>query len=128
MFILRNKQIHEAFIEWIKARITKFLLLCELQWWPPKAFSLVAEIKTMDPFSPCLFVVVIEFVTRMMKDVVLERKIKYHICFSKADLVCLSVTDDLMILLERDGNSLLAIFDISDEFHSLSGQSQCRQN
>lgn len=78
-------------------------------------------IRQGDPLSPCLFVLIMESFTQILKSKIMGSSFKYHSKCKYLDLSSLAFADDLFILSKAESTSLLVVKEALMAFQSLSG-------
>ncbi|GAB2294273.1 hypothetical protein Dimus_038289 [Dionaea muscipula] len=74
-----------------------------------------------DPFSPLLFVIVMEYLTRCLRKASMRSDFRFHPKCKKLGIVSLCFADDLMIVVKAELPILMNIKSCLDHFGELSG-------
>ncbi|KAH0714848.1 hypothetical protein KY284_007753 [Solanum tuberosum] len=74
-----------------------------------------------DLVSPYLFVLSMEYLSRLMKNLKWIREFKYHPKCSKVNIVQLGFDDDLLLFSRDDAKFVQVLFDTFQEFSKASG-------
>ncbi|GKV05641.1 hypothetical protein SLEP1_g17628 [Rubroshorea leprosula] len=74
-----------------------------------------------DPISPYLFVLVMEYLTRKLKELDMQEKFKYHSKCRVMQLTHLIFVDDIMLFCKADEESTVLMMQKFEEFARVSG-------
>ncbi|GKV45242.1 hypothetical protein SLEP1_g52351 [Rubroshorea leprosula] len=74
-----------------------------------------------DPISPYLFVLVMEYLTRKLKELDMQEKFKYHSKCRVMQLTHLIFADDIMLFCKADEESTILMMQKFEEFARVSG-------
>ena len=74
-----------------------------------------------DPLSPLLFVICMEYLSRLLHRVSLEPNFRYHLNCKQVGLTHLMFTNDLILFCEADLATLQHIMNVLYEFHACAG-------
>lgn len=74
-----------------------------------------------DPISPYLFVIVMEYFSRLLMSLDQDREFKHHRGCKALRLTHLSFADDLMMFCKGDRNSAIKMKAVFDQFSAVSG-------
>lgn len=88
---------------------------------PEGFFSGRRGIRQRDPFSPYLFVLVIEYLSRLLVELDSDPQFRYHAKCKALKLTHLSFADDLMMFCRGDGTSTLRMKALFEQFSAVSG-------
>ena len=69
-----------------------------------------------DPLSPYLFVIALNNLSLMLKQAAQERRFQYHLNCSSSKMTHLCLTDDLLIFIDGNVDSVHAILQVLREF------------
>lgn len=98
---------------------TKFSLLINGR---PRGFVVSKrDLRQGDPVSPYLFVIVMEYFSRMLSSVHNERLFKFHPKCKATRLTHLFFADDIMMMAKADRYSPIILKNLVDRFGSVSG-------
>lgn len=119
--VLQGLNFPEMFINWIMICVTtaKFSLFFNCS--PLGFFSNNRGIRQGDPISPYLFVLCLEYFSRLMKQLRYVNGFRYHAKCKAIDLTHLCFADDMIIVFYADKESVLAIKETVDSFSASSG-------
>ncbi|XP_015162897.1 uncharacterized protein [Solanum tuberosum] len=88
---------------------------------PTEPFSAKKRLRQGDPISPYLFVLAMEYLCRLMKQLKQDKLYKYHPRCGQLQIVQLGFTDDLLLFSRRDLASVQRLFSKLQQFSSASG-------
>lgn len=84
-------------------------------------FSGKKGLRQADPMSPYLFVLVMEYLTRLLKQLKHNPNFKYHPRCGKLNLVHICFADDLIMCCKADRSSIKAMLQAFDHFSEITG-------
>ncbi|WMV50781.1 hypothetical protein MTR67_044166 [Solanum verrucosum] len=84
-------------------------------------FNTKKGLRQEDPLSPFLFVLSMEYLTRLLKQLKQNPEFKYHPKCAKMNVVKLSFADDLLLFSKGDPKSVKLLYDLFTIFSKTSG-------
>lgn len=88
---------------------------------PSPPFQAKRGVRQGDPLSPYLFILGIEYLTRMLKGLKGKAEFKYHPRCHKHNIIQLSFVDDLLLFSRGGVASTKVLFECFKEFSNTSG-------
>lgn len=88
---------------------------------PKGYFSSKKGLRQGDPLSPCLFIMCMEILSRLLDEAAISERIHYHPRCQRIRLTHLVFADDLVIFIAPHLHSLTGLKSILDKFYSWSG-------
>uniref|UniRef100_A0A803PTQ2 Reverse transcriptase domain-containing protein n=1 Tax=Cannabis sativa TaxID=3483 RepID=A0A803PTQ2_CANSA len=85
------------------------------------SFNGAKGLRQGDPISPLLFVLIMEYLTRLLQAATQNTKFRYHPMCKNLKLVSLCFADDLIILSKGTRHSLHVVKTVLDEFSNTTG-------
>lgn len=119
--LLQALDFLHTFVHWIDECVTSPKYSINLNGQAVGFFSGQRELRQGDPLSPYLFVLCMQVFSELLIKAVNEEKVHYHATCSKIKLSHLCFADDLIIFTAATQASLLGVFSILTDFHSLFG-------
>ena len=119
--MLEGLRFPPSFIKWIMACITSVSSIVHLNGKEYESFKGGKGLKQGDPLSPLLFVITMEYLSRLMKRMSGDRRFKFHPACKRFCLTHLIFADDLMLFSKADPISLQLIMSALQNFHSCAG-------
>ncbi|GJQ98465.1 RNA-directed DNA polymerase, eukaryota, reverse transcriptase zinc-binding domain protein [Tanacetum coccineum] len=121
-FCLFKFGFHNKMVNWIMVCLSSASFSISVNGESHEFFKARRGLRQGDPMSPCLFTVVIEVFTLMLKrQVSKEKKFKYHWGCKKLSILNLCFADDLMLFCHGDVISASVMRRALDEFCLVSG-------
>ncbi|GKU98349.1 hypothetical protein SLEP1_g11364 [Rubroshorea leprosula] len=118
--MLRGLNFPDRFINWLMLCIstTRFSVLINGQ--PKGYFQGQRGLRQGDPISPYLFVLVMEYLTRKLKELDMQEKFKYHSKCRVMQLTHLIFADDIMLFCKADEESTVLMMQKFEQFGRVS--------
>ncbi|GLU17102.1 hypothetical protein SLE2022_334970 [Rubroshorea leprosula] len=119
--MLRGLNFPDRFINWLMLCVstTRFSVLINGQ--TKGYFQGQRGLRQGDPISPYLFVLVMEYLTRKLKELDMQEKFKYHSKCRVMQLTHLIFADDIMLFCKADEESTVLMMQKFEEFSRVSG-------
>ncbi|XP_070029234.1 secreted RxLR effector protein 78-like [Nicotiana tabacum] len=95
--VLTHLQLPGGFVKWIISCVTTVSYSITINGQPTKPFQAKKGLKQGDSLSPYLFVLVMEYFTRLLKTLKKDPNFNYHPKCSKLNIVQLSFADDRLL-------------------------------
>ncbi|KAH0722887.1 hypothetical protein KY290_005544 [Solanum tuberosum] len=118
--ILRLLNFPTKFINWIMSCLTTVSYSILINGVPTTPFKAKKGLRQGDLVSPYLFVLSMEYLSRLIKNLKWIRDFKYHPKCSKVNIVQLGFADDLLLFSKGDAKSVQVLFDTFQEFSKAS--------
>ncbi|XP_019262090.1 PREDICTED: uncharacterized protein LOC109239938 [Nicotiana attenuata] len=119
--ILRLIGFPEIFVAWIMECITTVTYSIIINGKPLQLFAVRKELRQDNPLSPYLFVLGMEYLSRLMKTLKTIKGFRYHPRCAKFNLVQLGFVDDLLQFCRGDVQSVHALHDKFQMFSKVLG-------
>lgn len=119
--VLRGLKFLERFCGWIWECISTSAYSIALNGEVRHFFPGMQGLRQGDPLSPYLFVLCIEYLSRLMKARLEDSEFKYHPKCRKHHITHLAFADDLMVMARGDGTLFQLVANILEEFGDVSG-------
>ncbi|KAH0651594.1 hypothetical protein KY285_031723 [Solanum tuberosum] len=100
--VLFGLQIPAQFITWIMRCVKTDSYSIVINGCPSRPFQEKKEVRQGDLLSPYLFVLAMEYLTRLLKSLRANNKFKFHSRFHKEHIIQLSLVDDLLLFSRGD--------------------------
>ncbi|XP_075079647.1 uncharacterized protein LOC142164816 [Nicotiana tabacum] len=100
----------QEFITWIMKCVTTVSYSILINGNPMKPFPVKKGLRQGDPMSPFLFVLVMEYFTRMLKGLKGNKSFKFYPKCAKINIIQLSFADDLLLFCKGDMESVKALY------------------
>ncbi|KAH0724700.1 hypothetical protein KY284_000565 [Solanum tuberosum] len=88
---------------------------------PSPNFQAKRGLRQGDPLSPYLFVLVMNYLTRLLKQLRIDPQFKFHPRCHKQHIIQLNFADDLLVFSKGDLASATKLYECFQEFSSVSG-------
>ncbi|XP_060170867.1 uncharacterized protein LOC132601823 [Lycium barbarum] len=119
--VLQGLNFPAKFVTWIMtcARTVSYSILVNGS--PTIPFTEKRGVRQGDPLSPYVFVLVMEFLTRILKQLKSNPKFQYHPRCKKLNIVQLSFADDLLLFCKGEVRSAELLYHAFQQFSNASG-------
>lgn len=121
MGVLHAMKFPEKFMQWIQCCITSPMFSVAINGGLEGSYSCKRGLRQGDPFSPYLFVIVMEVLSQMLNKAAVEGLLPYHPKCEKIHLTHLCFADDLMVFTEGSLQAVQALKNVLNQFYELSG-------
>uniref|UniRef100_A0A0V0IYZ4 Putative ovule protein n=1 Tax=Solanum chacoense TaxID=4108 RepID=A0A0V0IYZ4_SOLCH len=118
--VLVGLQIPAQFITWIMRCVKTVSYSIMINGSPSKPFQAKRGVRQGDPLSPYLFVLAMEYFTRLLKSL-RDSKFKFHPRCHKQQIIQLSFADDLLLFCRGDVQSTVLLYECFQQFSQVSG-------
>lgn len=108
-------------IEWIKACVQTVSYSLVLNGEPSRRFRGRKDLRQGDPLSPLLFVLVMDYLTRMFSFAARDARFHFHPLCQQQRLTNLAFADDLLVFCKGDSYSVAKVKVVMEKFAVLSG-------
>ncbi|XP_070015206.1 uncharacterized protein [Nicotiana sylvestris] len=112
------------FFSWIMACITTVSYTIVVNGKPTRPFDARRGVRQGGSLSPYLFVIAMEYLTRILKTLKEKPDFNYHLRCEKLHIVQLSFADDLLMFYRGDVVSIKLLYECFDQFSKASGRLQ----
>lgn len=119
--VLAYLQLPEKFIQWIMQCTTTVSYSILINGEPTKPFKANKGLRQGDSLLPYLFVLAMEYLTRILKTLRKNPDFNYHPKCSKMNIIQLSFADDLLLFSRGDIMSVQLVFQCFQQFSKASG-------
>ncbi|XP_059288767.1 uncharacterized mitochondrial protein AtMg01250-like [Lycium ferocissimum] len=119
--ILVNLQFPDQFVKSIMCCMKTVSYSILINGVPTPPFAAKKGLRQGDPMSPYLFVLAMEYLSRLLKSLKQERGLKYHLKCGNMKITQLSFADDLLLFSRWDNSSIHAMFQCFKTFSLASG-------
>jgi len=109
------------FIKWIVAYVTSVTFTIHINGQDNGVFQGGKGLRQGDLLSPLLFVICMEYLSRLLHRVSLEPNFRYHPNCKQLGLTHLMSADDLILFCKTDLATLQHIMNVLHEFHECAG-------
>ncbi|XP_019266752.1 PREDICTED: uncharacterized protein LOC109244163 [Nicotiana attenuata] len=114
-------QLPGRFVQWIMSCVTTVSYSIMINGQPTKPFPAKKGLRQGDPLSPYLFMLVMEYLTRLLKTVKKDPNFNYHPKCGKWIIVQLSFADDLLLFCRGDDISVQLLLQCFQQFSKALG-------
>uniref|UniRef100_A0A803PLV2 Reverse transcriptase domain-containing protein n=1 Tax=Cannabis sativa TaxID=3483 RepID=A0A803PLV2_CANSA len=104
--LLKSYRFPTKFIHWIMVCLRDTSCVLMMNGWLQKSFKGAKGLIQGDPISPMLFVLVMEYLTRMLQYGANEKKFRYHPQCKNLKIINLCFADDLIIFCKANKGSV----------------------
>ncbi|XP_075111508.1 uncharacterized protein LOC142181830 [Nicotiana tabacum] len=111
----------KKFVRWIMKCISTVHYTIIINEQPAKPFEARRGLRQGDPLSPVLFVMAMEYLSRLLKNLKGNKEFKYHPNCAKVNLVHLGFADDLLLFCRGDIQSVKEMHQQFKTFSEASG-------
>lgn len=119
--VMRGLNFPDKFIQWIMVCVSSPKFSLQFNGSPVGFFSSKRGLRQGDPVSPYLFVLAVEYLSRLFKDLGSNRMFKFHPKCSELQLLHLLFADDMMIFSRADISSPILLMEYFSAFSACSG-------
>ncbi|XP_019258169.1 PREDICTED: uncharacterized protein LOC109236442 [Nicotiana attenuata] len=119
--VLTHLQLPGRFVQWIMNCVTTVSYSIMINGQPTKPFQAKKGLRHGDSLSPYLFVLVMEYLTRLLKTLKKDPNFNYHPKCGKLNIVQLSFADDILLFCRGDAISVQLLFQCFQQFSKASG-------
>ncbi|GAB2301430.1 hypothetical protein Dimus_039250 [Dionaea muscipula] len=119
--MLGKLQFPAAFIRWVMVCVSSTYFTFAVNGGLTGFFRGARGLRQGDPLSPLLFVIVMEYLSRILRRASRSKMFKFHPKCKKLGIVSMCFADDLMIVAKADSASLTIIKNCLDHFGAISG-------
>ncbi|XP_060968724.1 uncharacterized protein LOC133036225 [Cannabis sativa] len=119
--LLNTYKMPSRFIKWIMSCLRATTYSIMMNGRVQGSFKGNKGLRQGDPFSPLLFVLIMEYLTRRLIMAVDQSKFKYHPMCKSLKIISLCFADDLMLFSKGSLSSLQVIKSVLNEFEAASG-------
>lgn len=109
------------FINWIMECVTTTSYSISINGSLEGYFKGERGLRQGDPISPFLFVLAMEYLSRMLKSLHSHPNFKFHVRCDKHKITHLAFADDLLLFSKGDRDSIKALMDVLEVFGNTSG-------
>lgn len=109
------------FVDWIFQCTSTVSYAVLINGFPSTPFEAEKGLRQGSPLSPYLFVLAMEYFTRLLKQLRKSPNFKYHPRCAKMHLVQLSFADDLLLFGKGELTSVRQVYELFKVFSSASG-------
>jgi len=117
-----------VFVQWIMACITSVYFKIHINGQDHESFKGGRGLKQGEPLSPLLFVLSMEYLSRLLAKTSLNSKFKFHPSCKKIQLTHLIFADDLILFSKAGPDSLHLMMSALQDFHDCAGLKTNLQN
>lgn len=121
--MLQALNFPDKFVGWIRTCISTAMFSLVLNGGPCGFFPSKRGVRQGDPMSPYLFVLCMEYFTRMVRGLSLNPSFNFHPKCKDLNLTHVMFADDMMLLCKADKQSPLLLKECFDSFAAVSGLS-----
>lgn len=114
--VLAGMQLPHGLISWIMCCVRSVTYSIMINGCPSSAFKAKRGVRQEDPLSPYLFVLVMDYLTRLLKTLKIEKHFKYHLRCHKQHIMQLSFAEDLLLFSRGELTSAKMIYNCFQQF------------
>ncbi|XP_019230433.1 PREDICTED: uncharacterized protein LOC109211357 [Nicotiana attenuata] len=107
--VMRLLGIPEKFVKWVMICISTVSYSIIVNGRPSKPFEAKRGLRQGDPLSPLLFVMAMEYLCRLMKQLGNRKEFRFHPTCARVRLIQLGFADDLLLFCKGDVQSVKAL-------------------
>ncbi|GKV19162.1 hypothetical protein SLEP1_g29456 [Rubroshorea leprosula] len=126
--MLRGLNFLDRFINWLMLCVSTTRFSVSINGQPKGYFQGQRGLQQGDPIPPYLFVLVMEYLTRKLKELDMQEKFKYHSKCRVMQLTHLIFVDDIMLFCKADEESTVLMMQKFEEFARVSRLEVNRMN
>lgn len=119
--VLIGLSFPQKFITWLMVCVRTVSYSINLNGTPLPPFKARKGVRERDPMSSFLFVIVIEYLNRLLKSLSQMNGFKHHPRCAKLGIIQISFVDDLLLFSKGDITSVSLLFDCFKKFSEASG-------
>lgn len=119
--VLEYLQLPTQFRNWIKQCVQTVSFFILINGYPCAPFHAKRGLRQGDPLSPFLFVLSMEYLTRLLKQLKRNPDFNYHPKCAKMNIVQISFADDMLLFSRGDPISVQLMFELFNAFSAASG-------
>lgn len=119
--VLTTMNIPSQFLNWIISCVTTVSYSVVINGKSTVPFDTKRRVRQGDPLSPYLFVLAMEYLTRLMKDLKNKPDFNFYPRCEKLNIIQLSFADDQLLFYIGDIMSTQMIYDCFQQFSTSSG-------
>jgi reverse transcriptase-like protein len=121
--LLQGLKFPKAFITWIRRCVETASFSLSLNGGYSESFRGRRGVKQGDPLSPLLFVISMEYLSRLVSLAFQQKKLDYHTKCRATRIQCLLFADDLLMFCKANQKSLQGVKAVLSDFGAVSGLS-----
>ncbi|KAL2246328.1 UNVERIFIED_CONTAM: Retrovirus-related Pol polyprotein from type-2 retrotransposable element R2DM, partial [Sesamum indicum] len=121
--VLHGYGFPPLFIAWIMECVCTSSFFCIFEWFPTRILPGEERPTARDPMSPALFLLSMEYLSRMIKRKTCNSDFNYHPKCEKLKITHLLFADDLMLFFRGDLPSIHILMECLNVFRDASGLS-----
>lgn len=115
--MLKHLNFPGKFIRWVMECLTTFSYSICINGWPSEPFYAKWGLRQWDPMSPFLFVLAMDYLSRMLKKLMANPNFKFHPRCVKMKVIQLGFTDDFLLFCKGEIQSVQLLYKC---FHNFS--------
>ncbi|KAH0685683.1 hypothetical protein KY290_017200 [Solanum tuberosum] len=119
--VLVDMQLPERFITWIMKCVRTVSYSIMINGCPSVPFQARRGVRQGDPLSPYLFVLAMDYLTRLLRSLRNKNAFKFHPRCQKQQIIQLSFADNLLLFSRGDRPSTTLLFECFQQFSKTSG-------
>ncbi|XP_070038220.1 uncharacterized protein [Nicotiana tomentosiformis] len=119
--VLNALNFPEIFVRWIMVCISTVLYSVVINGKPSVLFTAKRGVRQGDPLSPFLFVIAMEYLSRLLKTLTENPDFNYHPRCDKLNIIQLGFADDLLLFYRGDVVSTQLLYKQFQQFSLASG-------
>lgn len=119
--ILKSMHFPTRFIKWVELCISTTSFSINLNGSLSGHFNATRGLRQGDPLSPCLFILVVEGLTQLLKKASSHPQFSFHPRCARLGITSLAFADDLFIFAKADTQSVNIIKNTLEVFQNISG-------
>nr|XP_016440518.1 PREDICTED: uncharacterized protein LOC107766282 [Nicotiana tabacum] len=111
----------EKYVNWAMANISTISYSIIVNGKPIKPFEAKRWLRQEDPLAPLLFIIAMEYLCRLLKQLGNNKNFKFHPRCAKLNLIQLGFADDLLLFCKGEEKSVVEIHNQFQRFSKASG-------